>query len=74
MKMNNKTYDVLKWIVMIVLPAFATFYAGLAELWNLPYATEIPSTDTLIATFLGAILMISSHNYNKSEEGENDDE
>lgn len=63
--MNNKVYDVLKWIALIVLPALATFYLGLSNVWGLPYGEEISTTITLIDTFLGAVLMVSTHNYNK---------
>lgn len=29
MKLNDRIYDVLKWVVMIVLPAVAALYAAL---------------------------------------------
>ena len=67
MKMSNNTYDALKWICTIVLPALATLYATLGGIWGLPYTDEIPVTITAIDTFLGACLMISSHNYNKEQ-------
>lgn len=67
MKLNNKIYDILKWVVMIVLPALATFYTTLGGIWGLPYLEQIPTTLTAIATFLGAICMISSAKYNKGE-------
>ncbi|MBO5922814.1 MAG: phage holin [Bacteroidaceae bacterium] len=63
--MNNKVYDILKWIAMIVLPATATLYMGLASLWGLPYGEEISGTITLVDTFLGSVLMISTHQYKK---------
>ena len=63
--MNNKVYDILKWIAMIVLPALATLYLGLSNVWNLPYGEEISATITLINTFLGAVLMISNTQYQK---------
>lgn len=66
MKMSNKTYDVLKFIAMIVLPALATLYAALAGIWNFPYAEQIPATIMAIDTFLGVILGISTSNYNKA--------
>ena len=44
MKLNNKVYDVLKWIVMIVIPALTTAYVGLSEIWGFPYAAEIAKT------------------------------
>lgn len=36
MKLNDRIYDVLKWVVMIVLPAVATLYAALAPVWGWP--------------------------------------
>lgn len=65
MKMNNKVYDTLKFIAMIVLPALATLYGALAEIWKLPCATEIPLTIMALDTFLGALLGISTNKYNK---------
>ena len=38
MKLNNKVYDIMKWLVIIVLPAVATLYAALAAVWAWPYA------------------------------------
>lgn len=63
--MNNRVYDILKWIAMIVLPALATLYLGLSNVWGLPYGEEISTTITLVNTFLGAVLMISNTQYKK---------
>ncbi len=63
--MSNKVYDVLKWVVMIVLPASATLYSVLAGIWGLPYGDQIPNTITATTTFLGTALMISSAQYKK---------
>lgn len=67
--MSNKAYDIIKWIVVIVLPAIATLYFALAGIWGLPYGEEIVGTITAIDTFLGAVMMISSHQYNKRVDG-----
>lgn len=64
--MTNKTYDVLKYIAQIVLPALGTLYAALAPLWNLPYADAIVGTIVAIDAFLGALLQISSNSYYKN--------
>jgi hypothetical protein len=69
MKLNNKVYDVLKWIALIVLPAIGTLYFTLSGIWGLPYGEQIVGTITAIDTFLGAILGISTYQYNK-EKGE----
>lgn len=63
--MNNKTYDVLKWIALVVLPALATLYSTIALIWGLPYGEAIAGTITAIDVFLGAILGISSIKYAK---------
>lgn len=63
--MSNKVYDILKYIALLVLPALATLYLALASIWGLPYGEQIAGTITAIDTFLGAILKISSDNYNK---------
>ena len=67
MKLNNKLYNVLKWIALVVLPAIGTLYFALANIWGLPYGEQIVGTITAIDTFLGAILGISNYNYNKGK-------
>lgn len=69
MKMNNKTYNVLKYIAQIALPACATLYFALAGIWGFPYGEEIVGTITAVDTFLGVLLGISSAKYNKSNNG-----
>ena len=64
-RMSNKTYDILKYIAQIVLPACATLYATLAQIWSLPYAEPIPLTIMAVDTFLGVLLKISTDNYIK---------
>lgn len=64
---SNKAYDILKWVCIIVLPAIATLYMGLAKIWDLPYATEVPQTITVVDAFLGALLGVSTIQYNKDE-------
>ncbi len=65
--LTNKTYDVLKWVALILLPAMGALYFGLAGIWNFPYGEQIVGTITVIDTFLGAILGISTVQYNKKE-------
>lgn len=68
MKLPDKVYDVLKWIVMIVLPACATAYVGLASIWGWPFADEVAKTTAVVCTLLGALLGISTAQYNKDKE------
>lgn len=65
--MSNKIYDILKFIAQIVLPALATFYVTIANIWNLPFGEQISGTIMAVDTLLGAVLMISSSNYKKGD-------
>lgn len=68
--MSNKTYDVLKWIALYLLPALGTLYFALAGIWGLPYGEAIVGTITAVDTFLGVILGISNAQYKKASEEE----
>lgn len=63
--MSNKTYDILKWVAMVALPALGTLYFALAGIWGFPYGEEIVGTITAVDTFLGVLLGISAVQYQK---------
>ena len=69
MKIPDKLYDVLKWVVIIVLPAIATLYAALSAVWAWPDSEEIVTTITAVDIFLGAVLCISTATYHNEENG-----
>ena len=70
MKLDNKVYDVLKWLVIVVIPAITTAYVGLSAVWGWPYADAIAKTSSIICVLLGSILGISTIQYNKSSENQ----
>lgn len=69
MQLTNKAYDVIKWIVTIVLPASAALYLGISGaleangLGGLPYPEAVSSVIAAVTTFLGAIMHISTASY-----------
>lgn len=65
MKLNDKIYNILKWVSLIVLDACGVAYQSLAEVWNLPYGTEIMTTCSIISVLIGALIGVSTYNYNK---------
>ena len=74
MKMSNQVYDVLKFIAQILLPALGTLYFALAKIWGFPYAAEIVGTISAVDAFLGALLGISTMQYNKEQQVQPPDE
>lgn len=65
---SNRTYDYLKFIALVLLPALATAYFALGGLWDLPKVDEVVGTIVVIDTFLGALLGFSTNQYNKSDD------
>lgn len=68
--MNNKTYDILKRVALIVIPALATFVNAVGIAWGIPYTNEATATITAFGVFLGAALGISSKNYTPETHGD----
>ena len=62
---NNKIYDILKYVALIVLPALAKFFLDFAEIWDIPNGAKIASTIELFAILLGALIGVSSYLYSK---------
>lgn len=66
MQFSDKAYNTIKWIAQLVLPAAGTLYFALSQIWGFPYGEEIVGTITAIDVFLGALIGISTAQYNKS--------
>lgn len=69
MVLSSKTYEILKWIAQIVLPALGTLYFALETIWGLPYGEQVVGTITAVDAFLGTLLGLSTVNYNKQLNG-----
>ena len=68
MKLPDTLYNILKWALLIVVPAFITLFEFLAHAWGWDIPTEaITGTITAIATFIGICIGISNHNYYKDD-------
>ena len=72
--MNNRTYDTLKLVTLIVLPALGVLYGTLAGIWGFPRGQEVASTIVAIEVFLGVFLKWASDRYDKDGDGEYDKE
>jgi len=64
--LSSNTYDILKMVTQIWLPAAATLYFGLSEIWGFPYGEQVIGTIAIITLFLGVLLSYSKSYYEKS--------
>ncbi len=76
MRLSNKTYDTLKWVALIALPALQVFWLTIGKVWNINYTVEIGATIGAVALFLGTLLGVSTDNYraNKMQDTFNTDD
>jgi hypothetical protein len=65
--LSDHSYNLIKKLVQIVLPALATLYFTLSTIWDLPYAEQIVGTLAAVATFLGVVLGLSKKSYDASD-------
>lgn len=64
MEMNNKTYDILKKISLMIVP-LVTLITALSEIWGFPHGAQIAATVSALGVCLGACLNISTKHYNE---------
>lgn len=67
MTLSDKFYKVLKWGLLIFVPALITLIGTLGQIYHFETET-IVLTISAVATFLGVITGISNYNYNKEKE------
>ena len=67
MRLPNKVYDVLKWVVLVVIPACTTAYVGLDSVFNWGYGDVVAKVSAIVCTLIGTIIGISTAEYNKAK-------
>ena len=67
--LNGKVYDVLKWVAIIAMPAIAVLISSLGQIWGWADADKITLTINAVALCLGALIGVSSYQYNKEIKG-----
>lgn len=65
MRLNNKTYDILKYVALIALPAVQVFWLTIGKIWDLQYTVEIGATIGAVALLLGTLLGVSNSQFKK---------
>lgn len=75
MKLQNRTYDILKYVALIALPAIQVFWLTIGKIWNIDYTVEIGATIGAVALLLGTLLGVSTKNWlaDKEQDGFNFD-
>ena len=73
-KLPDKVYNILKWLVLIVIPALTTFYVTLDKLFGWNYAEYVAPISAALCTLVGAIIGISSVSYYQTQSNNDEDD
>ena len=67
MTLSSKCYTVLKWLVVICIPALTTAYVGLDGVFGWGYGETVAKVSAIVCTLLGALIGISTADYYKDK-------
>ena len=73
MRINSKIFDVLKWVVMVCIPAFTTAFVGLDAVFNWGCGEIVAKVSAIVCTLLGTLLGLSSITYYKEQQPPNEE-
>lgn len=63
----DKVYNILKWICLIFAPALITLISTIFALYHIDGAEVVCGTIAAIATFVGALIGVSTKAYNQGK-------
>ena len=69
MKLSDSVYNILKWLVLVCIPALTTAYVGLDSVFGWGYADTVAKVSAIVCTLIGALIGISTAEYNKTKAG-----
>lgn len=67
MKLSDKLYDTLKWLVLVVVPALTTFFVVLDKTFGWGLGEIVATISAAACACVGAIIGISTAQYNKDK-------
>ena len=67
MVLPEKVYEVLRWVITIVIPALLAFYGVLGHTLDIPYTQTVLTIGAAFDTCLGTIFGISKVNYERKK-------
>lgn len=67
MILPQKAYEIIRWVVIIVIPALITLYGVIGNTLNIPYTEIVLTIAGAVDVFLGTIFGISKLSYDKRQ-------
>lgn len=67
MVLPDNVYTILKWLVIVAIPAITTAFVGLDSVFGWGYGDVVAKVSAILCTLLGTLLGISTAQYNKAQ-------
>ena len=67
--LNNKSYEIMKWITMIALPAISVFIGAVGVELGISDPDTLVTILNAITVLMGSLIGVSTLNYNKDKDG-----
>ena len=67
--LNNKSYEIMKWITMIALPAISVFIGAVGVELGISDPDTLVTLLNAITVLMGSLIGMSTLNYNKDKDG-----
>lgn len=61
--LTDKTYNILKYVALVAIPAVLVFWYAISQAWGLPYVTQVAATIAAVDLFIGMLTGVSSVAY-----------
>lgn len=69
MRIPDKIYDILKWVCLVCIPALTSCFCVLDGVFSWGYADTVAKISAALCTLIGALIGISTAQYNKDTKG-----
>ena len=66
--LSNKQYDIIKWVVILLLPALSVLVGTLGQAYGFVHTDLAVTTINAVTVFLGVITGVSTYQYNKEDD------
>lgn len=66
--LSNKQYDIIKWVVILLLPALSVLVGTLGQAYGFVHTDLAVTTINAITVFLGVITGVSTYQHNKEDD------
>ena len=64
-RLTDRQYNVLKWLISVVLPALIVFIGVVMQTFDYAYTDVFMTVAVALETFLGTVFKFAEYNYDK---------